>query len=440
MTEQIIGIDFGTSNSVMAWFDPETGKPQIIFNAEGEDKTPSIVYYSPEGVIVGRGAQAALTDAEYLDEAERDEALQSIFCSIKRDLGRRMLHALPDGRQVGPVEIASEIFKKLKNDAEDLFFHTPLKKAVVTHPAAFSPTQKAAVKEAAHLAGFEEITLLDEPVAAALGQLSQGVDIGQGLIVYDLGGGTFDLAYVQRRPEGDFYSPLPSLGLPRCGGDDVDQQLYDLLDEAAHSGGLSLYHLDGNISRFALQECRKCKESLSTLNRSGITIMIPEIHPDSRRYFIKREELENLMKLMVENTVKQTLEMVRRVQQAKLPLDQIVLIGGSTRSPIIPEQLQQTLPQDISLSKTMFADNAVALGAAVFVQKNSLDKKEVVQPVQDTPLQQTSAKSKEAELHKRAVLVVDPKGQGNYGTINEAIDAASPNDSILILPEFTQNR
>ena len=79
MTEQIIGIDFGTSNSVMAWFNPETGKPQVIFNAEGEDKTPSIVYFAPEGVIVGRGAQAALTDAEYFDESERCQVLQSIF-------------------------------------------------------------------------------------------------------------------------------------------------------------------------------------------------------------------------------------------------------------------------------------------------------------------------------------------------------------------------
>ena len=442
MSEQIIGIDFGTSNSVMAWFNPETGKPQVIFNSEGEDKTPSIVYYAPEGVIVGRGAQAALTDAEYFDETERCRVLQSVFCSVKRDLGRRMLHALPDGRQVSPVEITSEIFKKLKKDAEELFFHAPLKKAVVTYPAAFSPTQKSAIEEAARLAGFEKVALLEEPVAAALGQLSQGVDIGQGLIVYDLGGGTFDLAYVQRKNESGFHSPLPSLGLPRCGGDDIDQQIYDLLDEAARSGGLSLYHVDGSLSRFALQECRKGKESLSSLTRSGITIMIPEAHPDSKRYFVKREELESLMSPIVENTVKQTLEMVRRAQQAKLPLGQVVLIGGSTRSPIIPEQLQKALPQGITLSKTMFADNAVALGAAVQIHQNHLGgenktaQPEKIHPVKVKPT--TEIKPVKTNNDQTTQIggrgwVVDKKGQGDFKTISEAVKAANSNDKIIVL-------
>ena len=444
MAEQIIGIDFGTSNSVMAWFNPETGKPQVIFNAEGEDKTPSIVYYAPEGTVVGRGAQAALTDAEFFNDIERSQVLQSIFCSVKRDLGRRMLHSLPDGRQVSPVEIASEIFKKLKKDAEDLFFHTSLKKAVVTFPAAFCPTQKSAIEEAAHLAGFEQVSLLEEPLAAALGQLSQGVDIGQGLIVYDLGGGTFDLAYVQRKNDGGFHSPLPSLGLPRCGGDDIDQQIYDLLDEAARAGGLSLYHADGSLSRFALQECRKGKESLSSLTRSGITIMIPEAHPDSKRYFVKREELDSLISPMLENTVKQTLEMVRRVQQAKLPLNQVVLIGGSTRSPIIPEQLHKALPQEISLSKTMFADNAVALGAAVQIHMNRPggENKTVqpenihqtkVKPAVETKSEKEKTKNNQSTQISGRVWIVDKKGQGDFNTISEAVKAANSNDKIIVL-------
>jgi hypothetical protein len=363
MAEHILGIDFGTTNSVMAWYDEKAGRPQVISNAEGEEKTPSVVYYAPEGVIVGRGAEMALVDAEFLEEPERSQVLQATFCSVKRDLGKHLLHALPDGRPVSPVEIASEVFKKLKTDAEELFFHEPVKRAVVTHPAAFSPSQRKAIEEAALLGGFEQVTLLEEPVAAALGQMAQGSAVGQGVIVYDLGGGTFDLAYVQRDGAG-FRSPLPCLGLPRCGGDDIDQQIYDTLDEKAHELGMSLYHADGSLSQAALRECRKGKEQLSSLARSGISIMIPEVHSQSKRYFVERGELEGLMGELVENTVKQTQELIRRVEQAGLPLEEVILIGGSTRAPLIAQKLQQRLPQTIRLSKTMYADHAVALGAA----------------------------------------------------------------------------
>jgi hypothetical protein len=363
MAEHILGIDFGTTNSVMAWYDEKAGRPQVISNAEGEEKTPSVVYYAPEGVIVGRGAEMALVDAEFLEEPERGQVLQATFCSVKRDLGKHLLHALPDGRQVSPVEIASEVFKKLKTDAEELFFHEKVRRAVVTHPAAFSPSQRKAIEEAARLGGFEQVTLLEEPVAAALGQMAQGSAVGQGVIVYDLGGGTFDLAYVQRDGTG-FRSPLPCLGLPRCGGDDIDQQIYDTLDEKAHGMGMSLYHADGSLSQAALRECRKGKEQLSSLARSGISIMIPEVHSQSKRYFVERGELEGLMGELVESTLKQTLELIRRVEQAGLPLEEVILIGGSTRAPLIAQKLQERLPGSLRLSKTMFADHAVAMGAA----------------------------------------------------------------------------
>jgi molecular chaperone DnaK (HSP70) len=365
MAEAILGIDFGTTNSVMAAIDQKTGQPQVIPNAEGEEKTPSIVYYAPEGVIVGRGAESALSDAEFLEGEERDMVLQSIFRSVKRELGNKQMHALPDGKTVTPAEIASEVIRKLKKDAEELYFHEPLTRAVITHPAAFSPSQRKAVEEAAHLAGFESVTLLEEPVAAALGQMARGEKVGAGMLVYDLGGGTFDLAYVQRDGETGFRTPLGPLGMVRCGGDDVDQKIYDYIDELARAQGLSLYHRDGNLSQSTLLECRKGKEDLSSRTQTRITVMIPEVHAVPKHYFLKRDELEGLMEEMTARTVKQTLELKRRVEQGSLPLDQVVLIGGSTRSPLIQKKLEEALGGSLPVVKTVYADYAVALGAAM---------------------------------------------------------------------------
>ena len=154
-----LGIDFGTSKSTMAWLDPRTGQAEVIKNAEGEDKTPSVVYFGAEGVLVGTPAENML---------EEEEQRGRVFVSVKRTIARPMQIALPDHKSITPLEIAAEILKKLKHDAETGHFKESVERVVLTCPAAFSETERDALAEAAMRAGFQTIEMLEEPVAAAL--------------------------------------------------------------------------------------------------------------------------------------------------------------------------------------------------------------------------------------------------------------------------------
>ena len=164
-----IGIDFGTSKSSMAWYNPNTGQAEIIKNAQGEDKTPSVVYFGENETLVGTPAEDMLSD-----ETER----QRVFISVKRELVSAPTLALPDGRPVKPVELAAAIFGKLKRDAEALHFRQPVTRAVITCPAAFDILERQAIAKAGKLAGFSEVILLAEPVAAAIAYQKAGLEIG----------------------------------------------------------------------------------------------------------------------------------------------------------------------------------------------------------------------------------------------------------------------
>ncbi len=182
--EPTLGIDFGTTYSAMAWCDPKSGQAQILKNAEGEEKTPSAVYFGASEVVVGKPALHMLEDAE---ESGR------VVLSCKRFLRSDAVRALP-GRRVTMVEAAAAILAKLKQDAEEWHFHGPVRRAVVTCPAAFGERERERIERAARQAGFAEVTLLEEPVAAALAYARDGLQVGRYILVYDLGGGTFDLA------------------------------------------------------------------------------------------------------------------------------------------------------------------------------------------------------------------------------------------------------
>jgi molecular chaperone DnaK (HSP70) len=152
----------------MAWFNPKTGQAEILKNAEGEEKTPSVVYFGPDGVQVGNSAEHMIED---------EEERRWVHCSIKRHLGSNMRVSLRDGRLATPVEIAAEILKKLKHDAEAGHFHGLVERVVLTCPAAFNEVERAALEEAGHLAGFETVELLEEPVAAAFADEHDGASI-----------------------------------------------------------------------------------------------------------------------------------------------------------------------------------------------------------------------------------------------------------------------
>ena len=349
-----IGIDFGTSKSSMAWFNPETGQGEILRNAEGKDETPSVVYYGAGEILVGSPAEDMLEDPEKRKQVVR---------SVKRDLVNAPRLSLP-GRRVTTLEVAAEIFRKLKRDAEELHFHRPVRHAVITHPAAFDELQLEKIKEAANLAGFEEVALVPEPVAAALAYAHAGLQVGQFVLVYDLGGGTFDLALLAREDQRRFRVARPPKGLSRCGGDDFDRALYDHCDEAAHATLGRGITVTDDIDQLFLRQCRTRKETLSSAERCGFSAYLAG--PDGAVHFkheVSRATFEGLIEPTIEATVRLTGGLIEEARSFGMAVDTVVLIGGSSRVPLIARRLQETLP--VPPQKWQKQDVAVALGAGL---------------------------------------------------------------------------
>jgi molecular chaperone DnaK (HSP70) len=224
-----LGIDFGTTNSAMAWFNPDTKQAEVIFNSEGEAKTPSLVYYGEDEILVGQPVPDLLEESEHYEEAERSDIALRIVKSIKRNLLAPPVIPIPGREPVRPVEVVAEILDKLKRDAEEGHFQEEIERVVITCPAVFDSLQREVVFDAAALAGFRIVDLVEEPVAAAMAFARLGQKVGEGVLVYDIGGGTFDLAVVVREDNGSkdelFRVAMEPDGGPVCGGDDFDRAI-----------------------------------------------------------------------------------------------------------------------------------------------------------------------------------------------------------------------
>jgi actin-like ATPase involved in cell morphogenesis len=363
-----IGIDFGTTNSSMAWFNPKTQQPEVLYNSQREGKTPSLVYYGRNETLVGKPAENFLKDCVGLDDAARHEEIQRVCQSVKRKLLSPPRIPLPDGRDVRPVEVAAEIVRKLKSDAKELHFKEEVKRLVITYPAVFDGGQRRAIKEVARLAGFSEndIKMIEEPVAAALAFASTGHKVGDGVLVYDLGGGTFDLAFLVR--DGDsFRVALETDGDPHCGGDDFDQLLYDFWDgQVREQRGRPISLSERTVDLFFLHDCRKRKENLSERDYCKFSSWIPGMSRPME-VAIKRSTFEDLIRERVEKTVRKTVGMVERARREGYQVDTLVLIGGSSEIPLVRERLKETL--NLEPYRWQHRDWAVALGAAYYAQQ-----------------------------------------------------------------------
>ena len=396
--EPIIGIDFGTSNSSMAWYNPRSRQAEIIKNARGEERTPSVVYFGKEQILVGKSAENKLED---------DEEYGRIITSIKRDLIKQASISFPDRPSITPVEVAAQILRKLKHDAETGLFQEPVERVVITHPAIFDALERDKLEEAAKKAGFKKVWLLPEPVAAAKAYAHAGLKMGQHLLVYDLGGGTFDLAVLTReektwrvamRPTGD-----------RCGGDDFDRALYNYCNEMAQQKLGRPISLTGEIDLYFLHQCRLRKENLSfqegEQNFSSILLA-----PNGGRsvpfgHKVDRATFEGRIRHFIKQTVNLTKNTLNEAKRQGYPVDTVVLIGGSSRVPLIQEQLTQSLPvKPLEWEKR---DVAVALGAAIHAH-------EILPP---------------------SVLTVLADGSGDYATLAEAINAVRDGGTIYVIGE-----
>lgn len=358
-----VGIDFGTTYSSMAWYNPGTSPPysgqaEVILNSDGEPKTPSTVYFGEDETLVGRLAERMLEDASE-EQNQREEVFQRTVRNIKRELITPPQIALPGRRFVRPVEVAAEILKKLKVDAEDGVFHEEVPRAVITCPAEFSILQRQVIERAGHLAGFEEVVLLEEPVAGALAYARSGRKVGEHVLVYDLGGGTFDLAVLDNEGE-SFHVALEPKGIDKCGGEDFDLVLYYYCDEVAREKLDRPVSLKGTLDLKFLRECRERKENLSIREKVTVSSLLPG--PVVFTHQLDREKFDELIADYVETTVRLTEAMVKEAEDGGHKVDTVVMIGGSSKVLLVRNLLSKALPvPPLAFDKRDFA---VALGAA----------------------------------------------------------------------------
>ncbi|MDD7333431.1 MAG: molecular chaperone DnaK [Lachnospiraceae bacterium] len=346
---KVIGIDLGTTNSCVAVL--ENGQPVVITNAEGSRTTPSVVAFTKDGErLVG-------------DTARRQAAVNvdRTFFSIKREMGSTF-RAKIDGKQYTPQEISSMILRKLKKDAESYLGET-VSDAVITVPAYFNDAQRQATKDAGRIAGLNVLRIINEPTSAAL---AYGLDHGeaQKILVYDLGGGTFDVSIIEI---GDnLIEVLATAGDNHLGGDDFDARITEhLVMEFLRTERVDL-RKDPTAMQRVREEAEKAKKVLST--SSTTTINLPFIttvkgEPKHMDMTLSRAQFNELTKDLVERTRGPVQQALSDAGIAASELGMVLLVGGSTRIPAVYEEVRRMTGKEPS--RNLNPDECVALGAAV---------------------------------------------------------------------------
>ena len=346
---KIIGIDLGTTNSCVAVM--EGGEPTVIANAEGARTTPSVVAFAKNGErLVGQVAKRqAVTNPE------------RTIISIKRDMGTDRKIVI-DGKTLTPPEISAMILQKLKADAESYLGET-VTKAVITVPAYFSDSQRQATKDAGRIAGLEVERIINEPTAAAL---AYGLDKGDAhkILVYDLGGGTFDVSLME---VGDgVFEVLATGGDTHLGGDDFDNRLIDYIAaEFQKENGIDLKQ-----DRMALQRLKEAAEK-AKIELSGlmsVNVNLPFITADATGpkhldVTISRAKFNELTADLVDRTIVPLTQALKDAGLTAKDIDKVILVGGSTRIPAVQEAVQRVTGKEPY--KGINPDECVAIGAAI---------------------------------------------------------------------------
>jgi molecular chaperone DnaK len=349
-SNKILGIDLGTTNSAFAVM--EGGDPEIIANAEGDRTTPSVVAFTDD-------------DERLVGKPAKNQAVQNperTIQSIKRHMGEGDYTVDIDGEDYTPEQISAMILQKIKRDAED-YLGDEVEKAVITVPAYFSDKQRQATKDAGEIAGFEVERIINEPTAASM---AYGLDddSDQTVLVYDLGGGTFDVSILDLG--GGVYEVVATNGDNELGGDDWDQAIIDYLAgqfEAEHG-------IDLREDRQALQRLKDAAEEakIELSNRKEATITLPFIAADDSGpkdldAKLTRAKFESLTEDLLERTVGPTEQALEDAGYSKSDIDEVLLVGGSTRMPQVRQKVEELTGQEPR--KSVNPDEAVALGAAI---------------------------------------------------------------------------
>ena len=346
---KIIGIDLGTTNSCVAVM--EGGKPTVIANTEGARTTPSVVAFTNNGErLVGEPAKRqAVTNAD------------KTIASIKRDMGTDRGRTI-DGKKYSPQQISAMILQKLKADAES-YLGEKVSEAVITVPAYFNDAQRQATKDAGKIAGLEVKRIINEPTAAAL---AYGLDNEkeQKIMVYDLGGGTFDVSIIEI---GDgVIEVLATNGDTHLGGDDFDQKIIDwMLAEFKAKEGVDL-----SSDKMALQRLKeaaeKAKKELSSATTTNINLPFITATAEGPKHFdmnLTRAKFDELTNDLVERTAIPVQNAMKDAGLTNADLGQVLLVGGSTRIPAVQDKVRQLTGKEPS--KSLNPDECVAIGASI---------------------------------------------------------------------------
>ena len=360
---KIIGIDLGTTNSCVAVM--EGGEPVVIPNAEGNRTTPSVVAFSKNGErLVGQIAKRqAVTNPE------------NTVISIKRDMGTNRKVKI-EGEEFSPQEISAMILQKLKTDAEN-YLGQPVTQAVITVPAYFSDSQRQATKDAGKIAGLEVLRIINEPTAAALAFGMDKEDQDQKIMVYDLGGGTFDVSILDI---GDgVFEVLATNGNTKLGGDDFDQRIIDyLVAEFKKSNGIDL-----STDKMAMQRLKEAAEK-AKIELSGVQqtqINLPFITADATGpkhmdITLTRAKFEELISDLIDATKVPVEKAMKDAGITANDLHKVLLVGGSTRVPAVQEAVKKLTGKEPD--KGINPDECVAIGAAIQGGVLSGDVKDLV--------------------------------------------------------------
>ena len=347
---KVIGIDLGTTNSVVSVM--EGGEPVVITNPEGSRITPSVVGFTKDGQrLVGR-----LAKNQAVSNPDRT------ISSIKRHMGDPNYHVAIDGKNYTPPEISAMILQKLKSDAEAYLGET-VTQAVITVPAYFNDSQRQATKDAGKIAGLEVLRIINEPTAAAL---AYGLDKDQDetVLVFDLGGGTFDVSILELS-EGVFEVKATN-GDTMLGGDDFDKKIMDwMVEEFKKENGIDLSQ-DKMSAQRLIEAAEKAKIELSSMSQTNINlpfITADATGPKHLDLTLSRAKFDELTADLVERTMVPTRKAMEDAGLSSNEIDKIILVGGSTRIPAVQDAIRKILGKEPS--KGVNPDECVSIGAAI---------------------------------------------------------------------------
>lgn len=350
-----VGIDLGTTYSVVAYIDA-AGRPVTILNSQGYLLTPSAVFCDQDAVVVGREAtRAAVIDPDAYAEC------------FKRDMGSPVYHRKVRGVDVPPEVLSAFVLERLKRDAEQRL--GPLRQVVITVPAFFDETRRRATQEAGRLAGWEVLDIINEPTAAAIsfgyrsGFFCPGaVEVAtrpMRVLVYDLGGGTFDVTILELGP--DEFRALATDGDVQLGGKDWDERLVDHVAERFAAEHGSDPRSDAQDAAHLWQDAQDTKHALSERNRATLMINHAGIRMKTE---ITRERFEQLTRDLLERTETTTSLVVKAAGLVWSQIDRVLLVGGAVRMPMVPKMLHRVTGREPDSSES--PDESVAHGAAMY--------------------------------------------------------------------------